>query len=108
MPFLESEVNEHAIYEVVRMQMAAKRSGHCGYEGTQRSERRREKALAPKRNRPGEVRFDPVSDLERRRHRLRSPAARLFLLGSEKGAQGSPEIGAEPSRCRDQENLDPQ
>ena len=90
-----AEVNEATIHDVVKMQLASRRSGTSATKGRSDVQRRREKALASKRNRPRPIRNVAITDLERRRHCFRASASRLFIQRSQKSAEECSDLRAQ-------------
>ena len=82
-----AELNEAVVYDVVKMQMAARRSGTCS--------RWRKKAVAAKRNRSGPRGNNKITHLAGRRNRFWSSSTRLLLQCAEKGAEKSINICTE-------------
>ncbi len=71
---------------------------HRGDEDPRHGLRRRRQALAPEGHRPRPRRLQPLADLDRRWHRLRSPAPLLHLQGQPQGAARRVPPGALPAR----------
>ena len=80
-----------ALQRAARAPERARRAGrsparHRRDQNPRHGLRRRRQALAPEGHRPCPRRLEPLADLDRRRHRLRPPAALLHLQGQPQGA----------------------
>ena len=82
------EVKAHLIHDVVKMQLANRRSGTRPDKDKEGRKRRRAKTVTTERNGPGETREFTVTSHGWRRYSIRAAAERLQLHPSQKGAPG--------------------
>ena len=84
----EAEFNMALVHETVRAEQAARRRGTASTKTRGKVSRRRREALEAEGHRPRPCRLVAQPDLDRRRHRLRSAAARLHLQDQPQGPPG--------------------
>ena len=80
--------NMAVVHETVRAELAARRRGTASTKTRGQVSGGGAKPLAPEGHRPGPGRFIPLSDLDGRRHRLRSHPEALHVQDQPQGAPG--------------------
>src|SRR3989304_4964405 len=89
-------VRRHLLYETVKMQRANRRAGSAATKTRGAGSGGGEKPGGPEGRRPGARRHHPLANLGRRRHDLRTAAARLFVPDAGQRPQSGAARGARP------------